>query len=547
MEPEATTWSHQHDSQLAHYWSTEEPGDFDHRLVATYWATEEEEEQAAAAWNVHGLAVDPTSGRHHHQLVEYHPASSATADPIAGKNSSSQEPLEVDLHNMVLKIQTNPIHVFEKVAWEYKLDVDMMKMKIHRYPPAIRSLGEAHTVPTTVSIGPYHHGRAHLAATERIKHVAAYHCIRESGRHVQDIYDAVVSAAADSRRLYDTTSSSAVAAIVADDGEFFPMMFFDACFLVQYLLTCTHSGMEHMDPSLRSFFDANDNDVFRDIMLLENQIPWRVLEALMAFRPVPIAEFVASLRGCLQDRKVQDDSDADHHHKRRHGIAALDAAGHSSSPPPHLLGLLRLHIVGRSAARPPALPETEAISFSVSTIELAEIGVTLAATKTTELIHMGLEKKGNLFAELSLAPLSLDDTRACLLLNMAAFELCATPSFHDADDEDSAVCSYLLLLGMIIERDDDVHELRRRRILQGGGGLTNAEALRFLTSLQGLRLGSRYVRTMEEIENYKVKRRTRTKLHAFVYRNMKAIVTVVSGVTAVVGIFGTLKSLKIIH
>ncbi|CAL5086441.1 unnamed protein product [Urochloa decumbens] len=448
-----------------------EPGD----LQLANWTTEEE---AAVLWAHHSLAVDSTGD----QLVEY--AEAATATPpmaiVPMENSAHQE-LEVDLHNMVLKIHTDPIHTFEKVAWEYKLDVDMMKMKIHRYPPSIRALGELYTAPTT------------------------------------EVYDAFVSAAADARRLYDSSAG------VGDDGEFFPMMFFDACFLVQYMLTCTASGTEKMDPALRSFFDANDNDVFRDIMLLENQLPWRVVEAVMAFRPVPVAEFVASLRG---ERPL-----------------VLDAP-----PPPHLLGLLRLHIVGRSAARPPALPETDAISFSVSTIELAEIGVRLAAHRsTTELIHMGLKKTGNLFAELSLAPLSLDGTRASLLVSMAALELCATPSFQDADDEDSAVCSYLLLLGMIVDREEDVHELRRRRILQGGGGLTNGEVLGFLTSLQGLRLGSRYVRTMEEIEDYKVNRKTRTILHAFLYRNIKTIVTVVSAVAAVVGIVGTLKSLKVVH
>ena len=130
---------------------------------------------------------------------------------------------------------------------------------------------------------------------------------------------------------------------------------------------------------------------------------------------------------------------------------------------------------------------------------------------------------------------------------MAALELCTTSSFQDADDEESAVCSYLLLLGMIVEREEDVHELRRRQLLQGGGGLTNGEALEFLASLQGLRLGSRYVRTMEEIESYKLGRRTRTKVHAFVYRNMKTMIVALSAIAAVVGIVGTLKSLKVVH
>ena len=118
-----------------------------------------------------------------------------------------------------------------------------------------------------------------------------------------------------------------------------------------------------------------------------------------------------------------------------------------------------------------------------------------------------------------------------------------TPSFHDAEDEASAVCSYLLLLGMLVDREEDVHELRARRVLQGRG-LTNREALRFLTSVQGLRLGSRYVRTMEEIEDYKVNRRTRTKLHAFVYRNVKVIVAVISVIAALASIIGTIRSLK---
>jgi hypothetical protein len=49
---------------------------------------------------------------------------------------------------------------------------------------------------------------------------------------------------------------------------------------------------------------------------------------------------------------------------------------------------------------------------------------------------------------------------------------------------------------------------------------------------------------MEEIEDYKVNRRTRTKLHAFVYRNVKVIVAVISAIAALVSIIGTIRSLK---
>jgi hypothetical protein len=119
-----------------------------------------------------------------------------------------------------------------------------------------------------------------------------------------------------------------------------------------------------------------------------------------------------------------------------------------------------------------------------------------------------------------------------------------TLNFPSAEDEDSAVCSYLLF-AMFVDREEDVHELRTKHLLQGGGGLTNSEALSFFTSLQGLSLGSSYVRIMEEIEDYKAKRQVRIKVHAFVYKIMKTIVAVISAIGALVGIISTLASLKV--
>ncbi|WVZ49288.1 hypothetical protein U9M48_000832 [Paspalum notatum var. saurae] len=175
-------------------------------------------------------------------------------------------------------------------------------------------------------------------------------------------------------------------------------------------------------------------------------------------------------------------------------------------------------------------------------MELAEMDITLNK-EATEIIQMGLKKEGTLFPELSIPPPSLNRSRASWLINMAALELCTTSDFYAATEE-SAVCSYLLLLAMLVDREEDVHELRTKRVLQGGGGLTNKQALEFFTSLQDLRVGSRYLRTMQEIENYRVTRRVQTRLHSFVYKNMKTIVAVFSAIGALVGILGTLKGLK---
>ncbi|CAN6374410.1 unnamed protein product [Urochloa humidicola] len=485
-------------------------------------------EEPAAVWAPRGLPMAPAS-------VFGSCPQTSVPNPRGGQlfdYAATQDLFEVDSHNTQMTIHSNstpPIRVFEEKAHEFKLDMDMMKMRMHRYPPSIQALGESHTVPRLVAIGPYHHWRDQLKKAEKAKHVAAYHCIRESGRSVQEMYDAVISVAYDARRLYDDD----VMAGIGDD-DFLPMMFYDACFLVQYLALRTGRS-KSMDPSLRSFFDFNSKAIHRDVMLLENQLPWRVVVTVMSFRPVPVPleKLIARWRNYLQDRKVTEQ-------KPSTTSLALD---NDSYEPPHLLGLCRYYVVGSSTKLPTVA--NKSISISVSAIELAEIGITLKANETTDLAHMGLNKRGAFFTELSLAPLSLTDGRVSRLINMAALELCTTSSFRYARAEDSAVCSYLRLLSMLVNREDDVHELRTKGILQGGSGLTNKEALDFFTKLQSrLPHGRCYVRTMEQIENYRVKRRMWIKVYAFVYRNIKTILTVITATAALVGIFGTLISLK---
>ncbi|OEL12935.1 hypothetical protein BAE44_0026046 [Dichanthelium oligosanthes] len=215
---------------------------------------------------------------------------------------------------------------------------------------------------------------------EKVKHVAAYHCVRESGHTLEEVYGAVVSASHDARRLYDKDVME-----VVDDDDFLPMMFYDACFLVQYMLWCTH-GAGEMEVSLRNFFDFNRKVLRHDLMLLEKQLPWRVVEAIVTFRPVDLVDFIADWRDYLQDRKVLEEK---------------PLVWDDSYQPPHLLGL-RFYMVGKSNTKLHTKAKLNSISVSVSAIELAEIGITLTAKKTTELIHMGVSKREILSAELDL-------------------------------------------------------------------------------------------------------------------------------------------------
>ncbi|TKW02526.1 hypothetical protein SEVIR_8G247600v4 [Setaria viridis] len=416
--------------------------------------------------------------------------------------------------------------VVDQVMGEFKADIDMMKAKMHRYPACLGDVDESYTLPRIVAIGPYHHGKEHLKQAEKVKHAAACHCVRQSGRSLEELYGAVVPMADHARHFYDKDVMAGI-----NPEDFRHMMFFDACFLVQYMLSRAYTG--DVDQSLNGFLSPNRIDIFHDVMLLENQLPWHVVETVIRLLRLPSLskKFVARKRNCML-------SDDRHEPPQQKPFIWYD-----SYKPPHLLGLLRYYIVGRSDIEYPK-QEKKDKSYSLSAMELAKIGITLTANKTMQLIDMTLNQKGTLFAELSLAPLSLDRDRASFLVNMAALELCTVQSFSAARDGDSAVCSYLLLLAKLVYREEDVQELRVRGLLQGGGGLTNEEALRFFTSFQGLRFGPYYYRIMVQIQIYRESSRMKTKSFAFFHNHKKTIAAVVSGVVSVGGIIGTLLSIK---
>ncbi|KAK3136141.1 hypothetical protein QOZ80_5BG0428720 [Eleusine coracana subsp. coracana] len=447
------------------------------------------------------------------QIVEY-----AAAGPIG---MIAEQEFVDESHNMDIN---DAERVFKGAVEDVAKDEEPKGMKMYKFPESIiraRGLRErCATVPMVMAIGPYHQHQANLKKAEKMKYAAACHCIAYYSTKsrqtwaVQEMYDAVVEAARGARKLYDQD----VVAGISDD-DFLPMMFYDACFLVQYMfVTYTNEICKDMRPFC-NFIDSNEADIFHDIMLLENQLPWPVVDAVLKFMPEPtLRGFIKMKKGCLQDRKEN--------------VGCFRWNGTCDNPP-HLLGLLQHYIVGRSK-KPRPVPKGS-ISLSVGANELVEMGISLRANKTTEVIHMGIKPRWILLAELSLAPLSLDDVRASCVLNMEALELCRTPNFQGGGvrDEESAVCSYLLLLASLVNRAEDVQVLREKHILQGGAGLTNKEVLNFFTSFRGLRLGTCYVRTMVEIERYKSKWIV-TKGHAFIYNHWKLIMTVSGVISSIV-------------
>ncbi|CAO2184636.1 unnamed protein product [Urochloa humidicola] len=479
--------------------------------------------------SLQGYVPDGSSGgQQQQQLVEY---------CYSAASQHNGKAVVIDLQNgePMVSDESRASCVLNHVAHNFKSDINMMKEKMHKYPASLGAVDKSYTVPRIVAIGPYHRDRIHqLMEGENAKSMAVCQCIRESGRPMMEVYGAVVCAADDARCLYHKD------VIEADENNhqaFRDNMFLDACFLVQYMLM---RGGTKIDESLHAFLSPNRVDIFHDVMLLENQLPWKVVKTVMSFMPTSssISErFVRSMRHCMLPDYFEPEQ-----------LKQQPFYWDESYNPPHLLALLRYYIVGRRSNdgtnKQDPTPKTKNILFSMSAIKLEKIGIKLTANKTMKLIDMRLDQEGTgFFPKLSLAPLSLDRDRASHLVNMAAFELCTVKSFGNAPgDEDSAVCSYVTLLAMLVCREEDVHQLRERDILQGGGGLSNLEVLRFFTSLQGMRLGPCYIRIMRQIESYQEKRRPQARLCEFWYNYKTIVLTAIGVIGTLVGIIAPIIS-----
>ncbi|KAJ1264498.1 hypothetical protein BS78_08G005400 [Paspalum vaginatum] len=383
-----------------------------------------------------------------------------------------------------------------------------LETKIHRFPPGLRAIeNHRHIVPSFVALGPYHHGLPHLRHAEDVKHAAAHYFCDQSGHTVQQVYDKILSIADEARSCYD--DKDAVAGF--RDAEFAEMMFLDGCFLLCY------AAYEKSDLLYNRMTLSTGPCMLRDVFLLENQLPWLVLEALMTFSTVSEFERVSV------DRLL-------------------------SYRPAHLLGLLRYYLCGGSGMIPgDAEPDDkhenlQLFSLSSSAIELAEIGIELTASDRTWFADMSVQTDHQPFpfGQLSLTPLFLNDFTACWLVNMAAYEACVSTKYPS---DGFLISSYISLLAMLMDKEEDVHELRAKHIVQSF--FSNQQVLVFFKDIsRHLRLGHRYFLITGKIEEFKRQRRVRIALHRFLYNNYKIIFTLLSIASVLVGIFRSLMSLK---
>ncbi|GAB4843378.1 hypothetical protein Ancab_040463 [Ancistrocladus abbreviatus] len=346
------------------------------------------------------------------------------------------------------------------------LDVKpVCKCKIQRVPPILRETESSKDCyePLMISLGPFHHGKPQLQRMEKLKISMMQRFIDGTGRSAELVYAKFLEVARNAKTEYYMLEPEENS---IDDDRFLRILFVDLCFVIQFI----HAGMDWHEYGLTKMKSHEIAFVQRDLFLLENQLPFPVLKALMILR-FSEDEFFEIIKRFISDIITIRPKRASWHQRmqtlllgKKQSFELTDRAidiirdADADYKPVHLLHALQMQLVHTKKMTPHSGQSEIWYSYR-SVTELKAAGVHFRPRgRSSRLTDIKFESH-LIYGVLSLRPMVIDDQAKARFLNLCAFE-----ALPDAPD-DLGITSYLCFLDSIIDSAEDVKELRSKGIL----------------------------------------------------------------------------------
>ncbi|PPD70032.1 hypothetical protein GOBAR_DD33084 [Gossypium barbadense] len=290
--------------------------------------------------------------------------------------------------------------------------------------------------PKVISIGPLHHDDRTLQESKELKLKLAAHFVKNIKVDKDSLYSNMKKAIDDLKKCYDPQELEKY----SDDDEKLAWMFFvDGCAILQAVY------MRYGDDICKIYGQFIKNDlltfVYSDLLLLENQIPFRVLELLTSssdgeqFMNAIIRFIDDTVITPAEDRFASTDTD----------FAPMNGGGSRSKESEFTYCIYYEKEEGTKWCHSHTIHNVK---------ELKKVGISLKASETSCLTDISFNRI--LFVgKLCLPPISVDDST----MNLIAYEMC--PDF----DNDFTVTSYMCFLDLLIDEAEDVKDLRDAGIL----------------------------------------------------------------------------------
>ncbi|GLT58416.1 hypothetical protein SLA2020_506360 [Shorea laevis] len=345
--------------------------------------------------------------------------------------------------------------------------INSSSRRIFKVPNHLRQINEKAYEPQVISIGPYHHGKEHLQAME-VQKMNSLKSLLDEGR--EDKVKMYVIALAEMEERARNFYSEPLDHIRSK--EFVEMMLLDGCFIIELLFYSTTEKL---------FTPCILRKVMRDLLLVENQLPFfvlsklfllsRLMQPVVSGQPVIFEHDIPSMardflltivpglpiieRRCYEDVK--------------HLLGLLHYLSYSSEDRP-------LEVSVRISEEEEEEEERRRESIASSNLSAAKVIFPRPSNSTkwqfirsaTELNEAGVEfqkNEGDLFdikfqkGVLSIPTLKIDDHTESILRNLVAYEQCY------AGISSKRFTDYITFMDCLINTGKDVELLCRCGVL----------------------------------------------------------------------------------
>ncbi|XP_065630033.1 UPF0481 protein At3g47200-like [Quercus suber] len=301
---------------------------------------------------------------------------------------------------------------------------------IYRVPYHLRKLNEDSYTPKVVSIGPFHHGNSRLQTMEKKKVRCLNNFLEMVGLNLEDLVSTIKHLEGRIRGFYGET-------IQLNSNDFVKMILLDVSFILEVFRKGVESRWSIDFPPWLS------HSLMEDFILLENQIPFFIIEWLYDFVPSNGLSLIQLSFSFFTDFNVQE-FDPLPNMKIKHFTDLLRIF---QLPFTDLLRIFQL---------PPQRPQSERkelIKHLYSATQLREAGVKFKVSSSNCLLELKFTN-----GVLEIPRIHLYDRTEILARNLVAFEQC-----HFL--REAYITDYYLILDLLINTAHDVDLLCDKGIM----------------------------------------------------------------------------------
>lgn len=320
---------------------------------------------------------------------------------------------------------------------------------IYKVPKPLRNVNPKAYSPQVISIGPLHHYRTRNDPTIMEKKGSyVLNFLTVAKLNWKEMIEKVIDWEGRARKYYVET-------IEMERDEFVQLLIFDGCFVVMYIIGSMVEEFRDLDTT---FLWRFSNGIFKDLLMLENQLPFFLLQALY--------DLCASSQPSLKEISFIELLGG-YFKKAREGMSYVEKGyfDMDASEVNHLVDFIRIHLT-----KPSTSPRYLGVSYDdlfsiwpLTATELHDCGISFQ--KMNKSFYHGRRRKCNTdvyFSErggvLKMPEIIIDDSFEIIFRNMIAYEYCHLKS--------KDVSNFGMFMHFLINTNKDVSLLVEDGIIQ---------------------------------------------------------------------------------